>query len=274
MLQKLKIAISPCPNDTFIFENLYLQKVELANIEFDWTFADIDVLNNLAKQGDHDIIKISSANYHLVSDQYVLLECGGAIGYGVGPLVVSSQGSDINYADNCQVAIPGINTTANFLFSYFYPKIRTNQKIVLPFDQIEAWVAEQRDRYGVLIHEGRFTYKKKGLKMIADLGSLWENKLGLPIPLGCIVAKKSLGESTIKTISEAITLSISNYDKDGKPIISNFIRSHAQEMEDDVIMKHINLYVNDYSKHMGVEGLQAFESMQDCMDTLDLSITK
>lgn len=266
MSTTLKIAISPCPNDTFIFENLYNQSIKIDGIEFEWDFEDIDVLNKLAINGSHDIVKISFANYHLVREEYEMLQSGGAMGYGVGPLLVSTQKDiDQNYSSEWQVAIPGMNTTAHFLFSYFYPNIGLDQKIVMPFDTIESWVAEKPNRLGVLIHEGRFTYQTKGLYLVNDLGKLWEKKLGLPIPLGCIVSKRSLGSALIDSLSEAISASINNYDIHNRPIISEFIRSHAQEMSEDVMRSHIDLYVNDFSKDMGSKGAEAISKMQEIL---------
>jgi 1,4-dihydroxy-6-naphthoate synthase len=268
MVKKVKIAISPCPNDTFIFENIYNQNITIDGIELEWVFEDIDVLNKMAIDGSHDIVKISFANYHLVQDTYEMLTSGGAMGFGVGPLVVSGQNvTDEIFGSQWQVAIPGLNTTAHFLFSYFYPYISMDQKLVMPFDKIEEWVLDSPNRLGVLIHEGRFTYQSKGLKLVNDLGKLWENKLNLPIPLGCIVAKKSLGRHTIDELSLAISASISNYGDDNRPIISEFIKTHAQEMSEDVMRSHIDLYVNEFSVHMGDKGVEALSKMKEILNS-------
>lgn len=257
----LKIAISPCPNDTFIFENIFNKKVEIAGISFNFHFLDIEELNQAASAQKFDIIKISCAHFKNVAAHYELLKSGGAMGYGVGPLVVRKANSEIeitHLADKL-IAIPGEHTTANFLLSHLFPEI-TNKKILL-FSDIENAVLQDEVDLGLLIHEGRFTYQEKGLALVGDLGTLWHDKTNLPIPLGCIVIKKEIPNYLHEQVERLITYSISNYTQEGQPIISNFIKDHAQEMDTDTMLQHIRLYVNDFSKNMGESGMRAIEMM-------------
>ncbi len=259
---KLKFGISPCPNDTFIFENLVNEKIKIEGIDFDFEFYDIEELNQKASESYFDIVKISFAHLKNVQKDYQLLKSGGAMGYGAGPLLVrkNSEQALENIADY-EVAIPGKNTTANFLLKYFYPQLNESNKKIMLFSDIESWTLANENRLGLLIHEGRFTYKEKGLALVSDLGIMWQDSEGLPIPLGCIVARHSLGADLLKNIEAAITASISNYDNNNLPIISDFIKSHAQEMSTDVMMQHINLYVNDFSKDIGESGMMAVQKL-------------
>jgi 1,4-dihydroxy-6-naphthoate synthase len=245
------IGISPCPNDTFIFENIFTRKIALEGVTFQFHFHDIEELNQLAIQGKLDIIKISYAHYFNVKNNYNLLRSGGAMGYGVGPLLLKKANTIFN-AQQAKVAIPGIHTTANFLLTYLFPSIKFKTPIL--FSTIEQAVLNDQYDAGLVIHEGRFTYKEKGLELIADLGDLWQQQLNLPIPLGCIIIKNTISEDLQLQIQLLIKESISNYDASGRPLLSDFIKSHAQEMDENVMMQHINLYVNEFSKDIGAEG--------------------
>jgi 1,4-dihydroxy-6-naphthoate synthase len=250
----LKFGISPCPNDTFIFENMILDRISIPNTNFEWEYHDIQVLNDLASDEYFDVVKISFAHLNNVSNKYQLLNCGGAMGYGVGPILVKRKGHVFNpKMDSC--AIPGLNTTAHLLLSHFFPSL--HDKEVVLFSDIEESVLNGKHDVGLLIHEGRFTYQSRGLELIADLGDLWHKHENLPIPLGCIVAKQTLPNEFIKELESAIHQSISNYHQDGSPIISDFIRQHADEMDDQVIRQHIDLYVNEFSKNIGTKGTEA-----------------
>lgn len=259
-MKTLKFGISPCPNDTFIFENIILGKIDIPDVNIEWEFHDIQVLNEKASQGYFDLVKISFAHLDNLVDNYRLLKCGGAMGYGVGPILVKRKGHLVDF-ENAQSAIPGLNTTANFLLGHFYPTL--TRKDVVVFSDIEDHVLNGDYDLGLLIHEGRFTYADKGLDLVADLGELWQKHEQLPIPLGCIVAKNDISLDTIHNIEDAVSRSICNYHHDGTPVISDFIRSHAQEMELDVIRQHIELYVNDFSVDMSDKGLAAIERMRE-----------
>ncbi len=259
---KLKIAISPCPNDTFIFENIFNKKNTIDGIEFEFHFFDIEELNTIAQNNAFDLVKISYAQYFKIKHNYNLLRSGGAMGYGVGPLLVKKKDQVINW-DNALVAIPGEHTTANFLLTYLLPHIKNKKEIL--FSNIEDAVLTQQVGAGLLIHEGRFTYAEKGLEKIEDLGALWQEKTSLPIPLGCIVINKNLPVQLQVQVQELIKESICNYDKGGVPIISEFIKLHAQEMDESVMLQHINLYVNDFSKDIGVEGEAVIKLMEQML---------
>jgi 1,4-dihydroxy-6-naphthoate synthase len=259
-MHRLKIGISPCPNDTFIFENLYNGKIVIPNVTLDWEFHDIEELNILTSQGYFDIVKVSFAHLHNLTDRYRLLNSGGAMGYGVGPILVKRKDHEVDFSRD-KVAIPGKNTTANFLLTTFFPELR--QKDVVLFSDIEESVLNGKYDLGLLIHEGRFTYQAKGLDLVHDLGDLWQRRENLPIPLGSIVALRSLGDDLLDQIQEAISRSITNYDKNNRPVISDFIIEHAQEMSPDVIVSHIDLYVNDFSIDMGKSGQKAIARMHE-----------
>jgi 1,4-dihydroxy-6-naphthoate synthase len=263
----LHIAISPCPNDTFIFENIYNGSTAIDGLDFRFHFLDIEELNQAALSTKYDIVKVSYALLPLIQAQYTALRSGGAMGFGVGPLLVCKQGNNlpsITDAD-ARVAIPGVHTTANFLLSYLYPHISSAQKQAILFSDIEEAVLSEKVHYGVLIHEGRFTYQQRGLNLVADLGELWQSREQLPIPLGCIVAKTSLGAALHTKLQAAFSASICNYHADGTPRISEFIQIHAQAMSDTVMRQHIDLYVNEFSKDIGDMGEKAIEKMMTVM---------
>jgi 1,4-dihydroxy-6-naphthoate synthase len=266
-MQTIKIGISPCPNDTFIFENMYNGILSIPNVNFEWEFHDIDILNKKAAEGYFDVVKVSFAHLQNIEDQYIMLQSGGAMGYGLGPLLVKKAGSNIDFTQDI-VAIPGKNTTANFLFSYFYPEV-INKEMAL-FNEIEDGVLDNKYSLGVLIHESRFTYAAKGLELIADLGTLWQDQENIPIPLGCIVVNKSLSEDLITELEKMISKSITNYDINGRPIVSDFIRSHAKEMDETVIKSHIDLYVNDFSVHIGDVGMTSIKKMRSILNTISV----
>ncbi len=260
-MKAITIAISPCPNDTFIFENIFNKTLKINGVAFEFHFLDINDLNKAATAQLYDIVKISFAHLKNVIENYSLLKSGGAMGYGVGPIIVKAKNTIAKNYKNCSIAIPGLNTTANFLLTHFYPQIEKQQKQEVLFSDIEKMVLNGTYDYGLLIHEGRFTYQQNGLELVADLGKLWQEKENLPIPLGCIVAKKNLNENLLLEIEQLITNSITNYDTQGEAIISDFIKLHAQEMDENVMRQHIDLYVNDFSKNMGETGFAALQKM-------------
>lgn len=253
---KISLAFSPCPNDTFIFDALVNHKIDTKGLEFDVYLEDVQSLNQWALQQKVDVTKISYGVYPLVKDNYSLLQSGGALGKGVGPLLIAKD-TTID-ASKCIIAIPGENTTAHFLFSLAYPNF-TNKKF-MAFNEIEDWVLQHNNVAGVIIHENRFTYQQKGLQKIKDLGAYWEATTQLPIPLGGIVAHKSMEENLVKTIDDLIKQSIefafANY-----PTLSNFVTQNAQEMSEEVMRQHIDLYVNNFSLALGKDGMQAVEKL-------------
>ena len=257
-MRQLSLGYSPCPNDTFIFYGLIHGKVPCAEVKFIEQLEDVETLNQLALQGQLDLTKISyHALGHLRKD-YVLLHSGGALGRGCGPLIVARKSISMAELQGKKIAIPGQLTTANLLLqlhSEGYEDI-----LILPFDQIMTAVAQGKVDAGVIIHESRFTYQQHGLIQILDLGQWWEEEMGFPIPLGGILAKRSLGATLIKEIDTALRQSIEYaYAHTQEP--QDYIKQHAQELDDNVVRNHINLYVNDFSIDLGDEGIQAVKCL-------------
>jgi len=251
---KLKLCFSTCPNDTFMFDALVNGRIDSKDFTFDIHLADIDELNRMAADGIADITKISYNAFAKVSDRYQLLNSGSALGNGVGPLVISRRLIYPEEVKHAIIAIPGLETTANMLFSIAFPDAK-NKKVYLFSDIEEAILSNEVDA-GVIIHENRFTYEKKGLKKIIDLGEYWESQTKLPIPLGGIAIRKSLPDSIKVSINALMRQSVEyafSHPKDSYP----YVRKYAQAMEEEVMYKHIQLYVNKFSVDLGVEGRNA-----------------
>lgn len=253
----LKLHISPCPNDTFIFHALLHGLVDCEGMKFDVGFEDIEQLNNRASAGDGDVIKISAAALPDVTDRYQLLNCGGALGFGNAPLVVA-RSRDVDLS-NATIAIPGWRTTAALLLKRLIDPGSAQLKQYL-FSEIADAVASGDVDAGVLIHEGRFTYKERGLELVADLGELWEQRLGLPVPLGVIVARRSLEEAQIMRIERTIRRSV-EYAMSNPMASSGFVKCHAAELDEDVRQKHISYFVNEFSVNLGEEGHRAIRTL-------------
>ena len=250
---KLTLGFSPCPNDTFIFDALVNKKIDCGDFEFDVLLEDVQTLNQWAVQGKLNITKLSYGVLPLVLDKYIVLNSGSALGRGVGPLLISEyEAGMINVEENL-IAIPGENTTAHLLFSLAYPKAK--KKIFLRYDEIENFVLAGKG-LGVIIHENRFTYEAKGLKKIIDLGDYWEKETGSAIPLGGIVVNRNIESAAHKKLDALIKKSI-EYAFNKYPELNDYIRNYAQEMSEEVMRKHIDLYVNDYSLALKQEGKNA-----------------
>ena len=255
---KFSLAFSPCPNDTFIFDAMVNQKIDTQGILFDVYLEDVQTLNEWAIAGKMDFSKISYGVWSKVKNEYSLLNSGGALGKGVGPLLITKPAKFLDYSpeavNEMTIAIPGENTTAHLLFSLAYPKAQN--KVFKVFHEIEQAVLNGEVDAGVIIHENRFTYEAKGLRKIIDLGNYWEQTKRLPIPLGGIIAKKTLEPEMIKTVDGLIKKSI-EYAFSNYPAVSNYVVAHAQEMSEEVMRQHIDLYVNNYSLDLGEDGLAA-----------------
>lgn len=255
---KLTLAYSTCPNDTFIFDALANGKIDTEGIDFEISLADIDVLNkNAVSANPPDITKISSNAYGIdIWKDYVILDSGSALGRNNGPLLVAKNEFPLEEMDSKRILIPGVNTTANLLFTTFFPYAK--EKTPLLFSKIEGEVISGHYDAGLLIHEGRFTYKSKGLVKIADMGELWEQRFGMPIPLGSIIAKRSLPQDVIAKVDRIIRRSVEySFAHPESPM--PYIRDNAREMDDEVMRSHIALYVNNFSVSLGKEGRQAIE---------------
>lgn len=255
---KLSIGFSPCPNDTFIFDALVNKKIDTGDVTFEAVLEDVQTLNEWASQGKLDVTKLSLPALFENLDKYSILNSGSALGQGCGPLLIGKKEMDFSEVNGCSIAIPGVNTTANFLLSFAFPN--ATNKIPLLFSDIEDAVLSEKVQLGVIIHENRFTYAEKGLVKICDLGEVWEERQKLPIPLGCIAARKSLPEDVIAKVDELIRASLT-YSFNHYPQISEYTKQHAQEMNEDVMRKHIELYVNNYSMDLGEPGRNAIEQL-------------
>jgi len=263
--QIIKIGFSPCPNDTFIFEALVNNRIDTGNLQFEPILEDVQTLNLWALEGKLAVTKLSYGVLPLVLDKYSLLNSGSALGRGVGPLLITKEDILQSNIEEMQIAIPGENTTAHLLFSLAYPEAKN--KVFLRYDEIEHFVLQGKG-LGVIIHENRFTYSDKGLKKVQDLGEFWEDKTGYPIPLGGIAVKKSVPVQIQQLINTLIGKSI-EYAFFNYPAINDYIRSHSQEMSEDVMRKHIDLYVNEYSVNLGSEGIAAVKMLLEVYATLN-----
>lgn len=252
----LTLGYSPCPNDTFIFHGLASGAVEWPG-GLDITLADVEDLNGQAAEGKLDVVKVSVAAAADILDEYVLLRAGGAMGYGVGPILVARENCDLKALDGKTVAIPGRKTTANLLFGLCCKDAGVSVILKeMVFDEVMPAVVAGDVDAGVVIHEGRFTFKEQGLTRILDLGAWWEEHTGLPIPLGAIAIRRSLGASTARAMNEAIRQSLLGA-RSHPAESAGYIKEHAQEMNDDVIKTHIDTFVTDYSLDIGEAGEKA-----------------
>jgi 1,4-dihydroxy-6-naphthoate synthase len=269
---KLTLGFSPCPNDTFIFDALIHHKIDTEGLDFEVFYEDVETLNQKAFRGELDVTKLSYHAFAYVADKYVLLDSGSALGFGVGPLLISKreisiaelEGNSISNltspVSNLKIGIPGKYTTANFLLGLAFPK--ATHKEILVFSDIENAVLDGRVDIGLIIHENRFTYQDKGLKKIIDLGDYWEKQTGCAIPLGGIVANRNLPLEVQHKLNRVLRRSVEFAFANPKSGLE-FIRSHAQEMSEEVMYKHIELYVNQYSVDLGAEGRKAIQLLFD-----------
>lgn len=258
MMQELSLGYSPCPNDTFIFYGLVHGKVPCQDIRFNERLEDVETLNRLALDGSLDLTKISYHAFGLLRRDYALLRSGGALGRGCGPLVIAPQETTMERLRGQKIAIPGRLTTANLLLQLYGSGFE--DLLILPFEQVMPAVQSGRAAAGVIIHESRFTYQNYGLRKVLDLGQWWEEDSGCPIPLGGILARRSLGAETINRVDDALKQSVAYaYAHPGEP--AAYIRQHAQELDDEVVRSHIGLYVNDFSLDLGEEGIEAVTTL-------------
>lgn len=255
---KLTLGFSPCPNDTFIFDAMVNGKIDTKGLTFDYVMEDVETLNRWAEEGKLDVTKLSYNAFLKTVNQYALLHSGSALGEGVGPMLISKQPLDVAHIADMKIAIPGFNTTANLLLSLAFPQAKNKTEII--FSDIEAKVLDGTFDVGLIIHEGRFTYEKKGLHKLMDLGDWWENTMHAAIPLGGIVIKRSYDKDLCAAVDCIIKESLA-YSWKQYPELSSFITNNAQEMEEKVMRQHIDLYVNDYTSDLGVVGRQSIETL-------------
>jgi len=262
---KLTLGFSPCPNDTFIFDALTHGKIDTEGLTFDVFFDDVETLNQKAMRGELDVTKLSFHAFAYVVEKYALLNAGSALGFGVGPLLICKKENIekihshlTSHISHLKIGIPGKYTTANFLLGVAYPQLQDKREMV--FSDIEDALLNDEIDLGLIIHENRFTYQDKGLHKVMDLGNYWEEKTSCAIPLGGIVVNRKLPIDVQQKINRLIRKSVEFAFANPKSAIE-FIRQHAQEMDEAVMYKHIDLYVNQYSIDLGLEGKKAIDTL-------------
>lgn len=257
-MRALSLGYSPCPNDTFIFYALTHGRIPLAGLQIRERLEDVETLNTLALDQALDLTKISYHAFGHLRRDYALLRSGSALGRGCGPLVVAREPRDIGSLRGCRIAIPGRLTTANLLLQLCGQGFET--VVAMPFHRIMAAVAAGEVDAGVIIHESRFTYQELGLHQVIDLGLWWEADSGLPIPLGGILARRSLGVELIETLDGALRQSV-EFAQAHPEQTRSYIKQHSQELADAVIDNHIALYVNQFTRDLGDEGVDAITTL-------------
>ena len=260
----IRIAISPCPNDTFIFAALINDWIDHTPYEFEFCYEDIQTLNEMAIQERYDIIKISYAALPMIQSNYSIMDSGSALGFDCGPLLISKQEYDHSDLTGKTIAVPGEYTSAHALLNYYLSGLSCNKRFVV-FSEVEELILNNHVDAGVIIHENRFTYIDSGLIKIVDLGTHWEKRTQLPVPLGGPVIHKRL-HSQKTDLEQFIKLSLQFAHKYPDRVLP-FCRQYAQEMENDVMMSHINLYVNEFSLHLGHKGKEAIQLLNSLVKT-------
>jgi 1,4-dihydroxy-6-naphthoate synthase len=260
--ERLRIAYSPCPNDTFVF-HAWAHGLVPGAPGIDVTFADIDITNGMAERGELDVLKVSYAVLPWILDRYALLPCGGALGRGCGPLVLTRDALEPKALAGRTVAVPSERSTAYLLFRLWAAEAvpdGVGRIVVLPFHEIMPAVRDGAVDAGLVIHEARFTYQRYGLTRLADMGEAWEASTGLPIPLGAIVARRSLGGERLRRIADAARDSVRLAWRDPEAS-RRYVAEHAQEMDPQVAERHIGLYVNEFTAGLGDEGYAAVRGL-------------
>lgn len=255
---KLTLGFSPCPNDTFIFDAMVHGRIDTEGLEFDYFLSDVEELNHKALSSEVDITKISYHAYAYAAQDYQILDSGSALGHHNGPLLISKTLRETSKITEARIAIPGRYTTANLLFSIAWPDA-TNKKEYLFSDIEDALLRDEMDA-GLIIHESRFTYGKKGLHKLADTGEYWENMTGLPIPLGAIVVRRSLDESIKQKVNRIVRRSL-EYAYHDSFASYDFVSGNAREMDSKVMNNHIKLFVNEFSLNLGLRGKHAISEL-------------
>lgn len=260
MIPTIRLGISTCPNDTFAFHALMHRKVDWRGLDFQIELLDIQQLNARAFRGDLDVAKVSFHAALLLADRMLVLPSGSALGFGVGPLLLSAKHNDRPIASSQLTLCPGQHTTATLLFQLFYPKTSRLEQVV--FSEIMPRLQRREADFGVCIHEGRFTWQDEGLFLVEDLGTRWEAETHGPLPLGGIVGSRSLGLDTLRIVQEVIQDSL-QYAMTHRDDTIPTMRRYAQEFEDEVLMQHVDLYVNEWTIQLGTVGQTALDELSD-----------
>ena len=260
MSRSIRLGISTCPNDTFAFHAMMHKKIDWRGLDFQIELLDIQQLNSRAFGGDLDIAKVSFHAALLLADRVLVLPSGSALGFGVGPLLLSAKNNDRPVTSAQVTLCPGEHTTATLLFQLFYPRTSRLEQVV--FSEIMPRLKSQHADFGVCIHEGRFTWQNEGLFLVEDLGARWEAETNGPLPLGGIVGLRSLGLDTLRVVQAVIQDSLS-YAMTHRDETLPTMRHYAQEFDDAVLMQHVDLYVNDWTVHLGAVGQSALNELSD-----------
>jgi 1,4-dihydroxy-6-naphthoate synthase len=255
---KLKLAFSPCPNDTFIFDALVHGRIDTEGLEFDYSIADVEELNHRAFTGEPDITKISCFAYAFAAQDYLVLDAGSAVGYRNGPLLISKQKLDVSSIPMARIAIPGRFTTANLLFSIAWPEAVDKREYL--FSDIENALSRDEVDAGLIIHETRFTYFKRGFHKVLDLGEYWDRITGLPIPLGLIVINRRVPAEIALKVNRLIKKSL-EYAYNDSLASYDFVVANAREMDSTVMNNHIKLFVNRFTLNLGKDGKRSIDKL-------------
>ena len=257
---EITLAYSPCPNDTFMFHGVATGRLRLEGLEFDVHLHDVETLNRMAQAGVYDVTKMSFHAWLLAAQRYEMLGAGAAMGYGCGPVVVSRRAIAPADLPRCRVAVPGELTTAHMLLRLWAPDVA--DKVFVRYDQVMPMLASGLADAGVIIHEGRFTYEREGFRLLADLGQWWQDTTHLPIPLGCIAARKDLGAEMTGDIERLLRQGIAESIAQPERTV-DYVRRYAQEMDEAVLKDHIRMFVNDFSLDPGDQGRQAVAKLRE-----------
>lgn len=255
----ITLGFSPCPNDTFIFDALVHKKINTGPYRFTYVLQDVQTLNEMALQGQLQMTKFSYGVWPAIAGRYLLLQAGSALGKGVGPLLIARPGKESALPENSRVLVPGLHTTAHLLYRFRYPQAPAARFVL--FHEIEPLLLAGEADLGVIIHENRFTYAAKGLKLHTDLGAYWESQTSVPVPLGGIALRNDLAPH-LPAINALLHQSI-QYAWAQHPVLPEFVHAHAQEMSEQVMRQHIHLYVNEFSESLGTAGLQAIDRLTE-----------
>jgi 1,4-dihydroxy-6-naphthoate synthase len=251
---RLTLGFSPCPNDTFIFDAMVHGRIDTEGLEFDYFLTDVEELNRKALSADIDVTKISYNAYAYVAQNYLILDAGSALGHRNGPLLISKNRIGISELPGLKIAIPGKYTTANLLFSIAWPEVVNKTEYL--FSDIEDALLKDEVDAGLIIHETRFTYFRRGLHKLADMGEYWETLTGFPIPLGAIVIKRSIPDEIALKVNRVVRRSLEYAYKDSFASY-DFVSDNAREMDSTIMNNHIKLFVNEYTLNLGKKGREA-----------------
>jgi len=258
-VNELTFGYSPCPNDTFMFNAIAGQQVNVPKYRIKTILHDVETLNDLAFTATLDITKLSFYAWLKVKQNYRLLNSGAAMGFGCGPVLIARpecRKADVNQS---RIVLPGQWTTAHLLFRLWAPE--AEHRLFTPYDNIFQSLSSGKADFGVIIHESRFTFTSEGFVEVVDLGRWWEERTGFPIPLGGIAVREELGGPMIRSIDAAVKKSIQTANAFPKKTFA-YIRQHAREMDEAVLQSHIQTFVNEYSLELPPEGIRAIATLE------------